>query len=165
MKPEAAKFIDQASIVLARADLMLTVSLNEDAARAAYLASFHVAQAYIFERTGKTSKSHRGVQTEFFRLTRDDARVDPVLRRFLSQSYEFKSVADYLTGDEAVTSAAEAAEAVATSKRFVAHFAALVALPESAPDHRRPVRCAGFGEFRFRGNELRPNMLGVDLKP
>ena len=62
MKPEAAKFIDQANIVLARADLMLTVSLNEDAARAAYLASFHVAQAYIFERTGKTSKSHRGVQ-------------------------------------------------------------------------------------------------------
>jgi uncharacterized protein (UPF0332 family) len=105
MKPEAAKFIDQANIVLARADLMLTVSLNEDAARAAYLASFHVAQAYIFERTGKTSKSHRGVHTEFFRLTKDDARVDPVLRRFLSQSYEFKSVADYLTGDEAVTSA------------------------------------------------------------
>ena len=134
MKPEAAKFVDQANIVLARADLMLTVSLNEDAARAAYLASFHVAQGYIFERTGKTSKSHRGVQTEFFRLTKDDARVDPVLRRFLSQSYEFKSVADYLTGDEAVTSAAEAAEAVATSKRFVTHFAALVALPESAPD-------------------------------
>ena len=134
MKPEAAKFIDQANIVLARADLMLTVSLNEDAARAAYLASFHVAQAYIFERTGKTSKSHRGVQTEFFRLTKDDARVDPVLRRFLSQSYEFKSVADYLTGDEAVTSAAEAAEAVATSKRFVAHFAELVPLADSDPD-------------------------------
>ena len=47
MKPEPAKFIDQANIVLARADLMLTVSLNEDAARAAYFASFHVAQAYI----------------------------------------------------------------------------------------------------------------------
>ena len=134
MKPEAAKFIDQANIVLARADLMLTVSLNEDAARAAYLASFHVSQAYIFERTGKTSKSHRGVQTEFFRLTKDDARVDPVLRRFLSQSYEFKSVADYLTGDEAVTSAAEAAEAVATSKRFVAHFTALVPLVDFDPD-------------------------------
>jgi uncharacterized protein (UPF0332 family) len=134
MKPEAAKFIDQANIVLARADLMLTVNLNEDAARAAYLASFHAAQAYIFERTGKTSKSHRGVQTEFFRLTKDDARVDPVLRRFLSQSYEFKSVADYLTGDEAVISTAEAAEAVATSKRFVAHFAALVPLADSDPD-------------------------------
>jgi uncharacterized protein (UPF0332 family) len=138
MKPEVAKFIDQATIVLARADLMLTVSLNEDAARAAYLASFHVAQAYIFERTGKTSKTHRGVQTEFFRLTKDDARVDPVLRRFLSQSYEFKSVADYLTGDEAVTSAAEAAEAVATAKNFVAHLAPLVALPESPPDNEAP---------------------------
>lgn len=134
MKPELAKFIDQANIVLARADLMLTVNLNEDAARAAYLASFHVAQAYIFERTGKTSKSHRGVQTEFFRLTKDDARVDPVLRRFLSQAFEFKSVADYLTGDEAVTSAVEAVKAVATSKRFVAHFAVLVSLPESAAD-------------------------------
>ena len=32
---------------------MLKAGLNEDAARAAYLASFHVAQAYIFERTDK----------------------------------------------------------------------------------------------------------------
>ncbi len=131
MKPESAKFIEQAHIVIARADLMLTVKLNEDAARAAYLASFHVAQAYIFERTGKTSKSHNGVQTEFFRLTKDDARVDPLLRRFLSQAYEFKSVADYFTGAEAVTSAADASEAVATSKRFVSHFAGLVSLPGS----------------------------------
>ena len=134
MKPESAKFIEQAHIVIARADLMLTVKLNEDAARAAYLASFHVAQAYIFERTGKTSKSHNGVQTEFFRLTKDDARVDPLLRRFLSQAYEFKSVADYFTGAEAVTSAADAAEAVAASKRFVAHFAGLVPLPASGQD-------------------------------
>src|ERR1700734_3640454 len=134
MKPESAKFIEQAHIVIARADLMLTVKLNEDAARAAYLASFHVAQAYIFERTGKTSKSHRGVQTEFFRLTKDDARVDPLLRRFLSQAYEFKSVADYFAGAEAVTSAADASEAVATSKRFVAHFAGLVPLPGSGPN-------------------------------
>ena len=134
MKPESAKFIDQAHIVMARADLMLTVKLNEDAARAAYFASFHVAQAYVFERTGKTSKSHHGVQTEFFRLTKGDERIDPTLRRFLSQSYEFKSVSDYFTGAEAVTSATEAAEAVATSKRFAAHFASLVSLPASGPE-------------------------------
>jgi len=134
MTPESAKFIEHAHVVVARADVMLTVKLNEDAARSAYLASFHVAQAYIFERTGKTSKSHHGVQTEFFRLTKDDARVDPLLRRFLSQSYIFKSVADYFTGAEAVTSATQAAEAVATSKRFVAHFAGLVPLPSSGSD-------------------------------
>ncbi|MGO9005712.1 MAG: HEPN domain-containing protein [Beijerinckiaceae bacterium] len=134
MKPESAKFIEQANICLARADIMMTVSLHEDAARAAYFTSFHVAQAYIFERTGKTSKSHKGVQTEFFRLSKEDARADHALRRFLSQSYEFKSVADYFTSDEAGTSAQEAGEAIATAKRFVEHFTALVSIPNSAPD-------------------------------
>ncbi len=62
MTPESTRFIDQANIVIARAELMLTVKLNEDAARSADLASFPVARAYIFERTGKTSNSHHGVQ-------------------------------------------------------------------------------------------------------
>ena len=66
MKPESAKFVEQANIVLARADVMLDVGLNEDAARAAYLASFHVAQGYIFERSDRISKTHHGVQREFF---------------------------------------------------------------------------------------------------
>jgi hypothetical protein len=57
MKAESVAFLDQAGIVLARADLMLSVGLNEDAARAAHLACFRVAQAYIFERTGRTSKT------------------------------------------------------------------------------------------------------------
>ena len=109
MKPESAAFLQQqADIMLKRADLMLSVGLNEDAAREAYLACFHVAQAYIFERTAKASKSHHGVQTEFFRLSKDDPRTNTGLRRFLSQSYEFKSVADYGTGPDAVTSAEEA---------------------------------------------------------
>ena len=133
MKPESARFVEQANIVLTRADIMLTVGLNEDAAREAYLASFHVAHAYIFERTDKTSRSHHGVQTEFFRLTKDDPRVDQDLRRFLSQSYEFKSVADYFSGPNPVTSPEEAAEAIETAKRFVAHFTQLVPIPNAAP--------------------------------
>ena len=80
MTPESTAFFAQAHLMIARAERMLTVSLNEDAARAAYLACFHTAQAYIFERTGKTSKSHHGVQTEFFRLSRDDMRTDLELR-------------------------------------------------------------------------------------
>jgi len=74
MKPESAAFIGQAEIMLVRADRMLSVGLNEDAAPTGYLACFHIAQAYNFERTGKTSKSHHGVQTEFFRVSRNDAR-------------------------------------------------------------------------------------------
>lgn len=67
MKDESAAFLHQADVMLARADTMLSVGLNADAAREAYLACFHCAQAYIFERTGKVSKSHHGVQTQLLR--------------------------------------------------------------------------------------------------
>lgn len=133
MKPESAKYIEQANIVISRADIMLSSGLNEDAARGAYLACFHVAQAYIFERTDKTSKTHSGVQTEFFRLSKDDLRVDTELRKFLSLAYEFKSGADYFTGEYMVISAHEAAEAVITAKRFVAHFSDLVPVVSPTP--------------------------------
>ncbi len=133
MKPEFAKFIEQSKIVLARADVMLGVGLNEDAARAAYLACFHAAQAYIFERTNKPSKSHSGVQTEFFRLSKEYLRVDTELRKFLSRSYEYKSIADYFSGSDPMTSPEDAEMAVATAKRFVTHFSTLVQVPNHAP--------------------------------
>jgi uncharacterized protein (UPF0332 family) len=63
--------------------------LSEDAARAAYLASFHVAHAYIFERMGK---SHDGVQTEFFKLSKDDGRMDAVLRKRRAAAPEVTAV-------------------------------------------------------------------------
>jgi ribosomal protein S18 acetylase RimI-like enzyme len=77
---------------------MLTAGLNYDAGRAAYLAAFHAAQAIIFERSGKVVKTHRGVNIEFLRLTKDDPVFTPDQRRFLSQAYDFKAVADYDTG-------------------------------------------------------------------
>jgi uncharacterized protein (UPF0332 family) len=131
MKDESVAFLGQADVVLGRAERMLSAGLNEDAARAAYLACFHVAQAYIFERTGRASKTHHGVQTEFFRLTKDDVRADHELRRFLSQSYEFKSVADYGVGPGAITSPQQAAAAITAARRFVTHFGSLLAIPGS----------------------------------
>lgn len=126
MKPESVRVIDQANIVLARAVIMLDAGLNEDAAPEAYLASFHVAQVYIFERTDKTFKTHRGVLREFFRLTNDDDRADQDLRRFLSRSYEFKSIADYFSGPNPVVPPEMAADALARARLFVGHFAGLV---------------------------------------
>jgi hypothetical protein len=41
---------------LARAAVMLKAGLNEDAGRSAWMASFPVAKAYIFGRTGKAAK-------------------------------------------------------------------------------------------------------------
>jgi uncharacterized protein (UPF0332 family) len=131
--PEATLFIERANIVLGRAGVMLEAGLNEDSAWAAYIASFHVAQAYIFERTGKAFKTHRGVRQEFFRLTQADGRTDPELRRFLARAYEFKSVADYFSGPNPVISQDEAEEAIRTARHFVAHFAQYVSLPNAAP--------------------------------
>jgi uncharacterized protein (UPF0332 family) len=64
---------------------MLETGLNYDAGRAAYLAAFHAAEALIFERTGKVPKTHKGVNIEFLRLTKDDPRFPPDQRGFLSE--------------------------------------------------------------------------------
>jgi uncharacterized protein (UPF0332 family) len=126
MKPEAARFAERATIVLARADRMLTAELPEDAGRAAYIASFHRAQAYIFEMFGKMMKTHHGVRTEFSRATQNDPRVDDELRRFLTRSYRLKSIADYFAEPEPNVTMDEATDAVATAKRFVTHFMQLL---------------------------------------
>ena len=46
MKPESARFSELARIVTARANIMLGVGWNEDAAREAYLTCFPVAQTH-----------------------------------------------------------------------------------------------------------------------
>jgi len=126
LTPQAAGFAAKASRLLVEADTMLSVALNEAAGRTAYLAGFHVAQAFIFERIGKVLKTHNGVQAEFLRLTKDDARIDSKLRLFLSRTYNLKAIADYETGPGAEISAARAAEAVESGKQFVVHVIGLI---------------------------------------
>ena len=113
--------------MLTEADIILGVGLNDAAGRTAYLAGFHAAQAFIFERDDKMFKTHHGVQTEFLRLTKDDPRVDTALRSFLSRTYNLKAIADYETGPAAEVSAERAAAAIEDGKRFLAFFASLVA--------------------------------------
>jgi uncharacterized protein (UPF0332 family) len=79
--------------------------LANDAGRNAYLAVFHAAQALIFERTGKAAKSHRGVQSEFHRLAKDDSNIDKSFPVFLTQAYNLKAVADYEAGPEFIATA------------------------------------------------------------
>lgn len=127
MTPEAAGFLRKARRYLERARIMLGVNLHEDAGRAAYLASFHAAQAFIFENLGKVFKTHKGVQTEFFRLTKDDPRFGLELRAFLSQAYNLKAIADYEEGEDSPTFAERAAAAIETAARFVECIAGLLA--------------------------------------
>ena len=116
MTPEAARFLEKARTLLNHADIMLKVNLNDEAGGTANLAGFHAAQAFISENIGKSLKTHKGVQKEFLRLTKDDPRFSAYLRGFLSRAYNLKAIADYETGLGSEVSAERAAEAVGTGK-------------------------------------------------
>jgi uncharacterized protein (UPF0332 family) len=126
VKPETQAYLDKARQALAHARAMLTIDLGEDAGRAAYLTALHAAQALIFERTGRVAKTHRGVHGQFLRLVAEEARVDAGLRRFLSEGYRLKAIADYEVGPEAIVPLQEAAAAIETAARFVEGVAELL---------------------------------------
>jgi uncharacterized protein (UPF0332 family) len=126
MKPQTGAFLDKARELLQQADTVMGVGLNEAAARTAYLAAVHAAQALIFENTSRVVSSHRGVQSEFWRLTKDEPRLDDELRAFLSRAYTFKRIADYETGPASHINAETARNAIATARRFVGCVAALI---------------------------------------
>jgi uncharacterized protein (UPF0332 family) len=125
--PETREHLDKAREYLTKARGLLDVMrYNDEACRAAYLASFHAAQAFISERTGKIAKTHEGVNSQFNRLTKGDSRVDTELRRFLSQAYNLKAVADYETGPGSIVPLERVEAAIVTATRFVDCVTALL---------------------------------------
>jgi uncharacterized protein (UPF0332 family) len=117
--PESERYLTKARPTLDHARTMLTVDLTEDAGRAAYLVGYQAAQAFIFERTGKATKTHKGAHTEFARLAVTEPSIDVELRRFLPQAYDLKAICDYELGPDAVVPLQRAAAAVETASRFV----------------------------------------------
>ena len=136
MTPQAARFLQKAHRLLIEAETMLHVGLNDAAGRTAYLAGFHAAQGFIFETTGRVFKSHKGVQTEFLRLTKDDGRVDSDFRAFLPRTYNLKSIADYDTDPGSDVSPESAALAIASGKTFVARIVQLLPPAPATPKGR-----------------------------
>jgi uncharacterized protein (UPF0332 family) len=62
VKPESAAYLEKAHQFLAKAQELLDAHrLPDGAGRAAYLAGFLAAQAFIFESTGKAARRHVGV--------------------------------------------------------------------------------------------------------
>jgi uncharacterized protein (UPF0332 family) len=59
-------------------------------------------------------------------LTKGDSRVDTELRRFLSQAYDLKAVADYEAGAGSIVPAERAEAAIRTAVRFVNCVATLL---------------------------------------
>jgi uncharacterized protein (UPF0332 family) len=127
MKPESTAFLEKSHELLAQAEAMLNIGLIEPAGRTAYLAGFHAAQALIFEKQERVLKTHSGVQSEFGRLVKEDPRIGLDLRAFLGRTYQLKTIADYETGAGSKVTAAQATEAIAAARRFIAAIASLIA--------------------------------------
>ena len=128
MTPETKEHLDRAREYLVKARNLLDVMrYNDEAGRAAYLAGFHAAQAFISERTGQIAKTHEGVNSQFNLLTKDDPRVDAELRRFLPQAYNLKAIADYEAGPGSVVLVERVEAAIATATRLVNCIEALLA--------------------------------------
>ena len=96
-------------------------------ARASYYAAFHSARVPIFERTGKATKTHSGVNTLFSQLALNEPEFDVKLRVFLSASYAYKTIADYEWTPEIRVTRARAIELLDVSHQFVATKTAILA--------------------------------------
>jgi uncharacterized protein (UPF0332 family) len=101
MMPEAVDYLDKARECLAAARSIAGLPLPAVAAREAYLAAFHAAEAFVFARIGRAVKTHRGLRATFARLAKDEPGLDPAFVRVLADAYEFKAIADYAVGDTA----------------------------------------------------------------
>lgn len=110
---------------LVKARKMLEIDLADEAGRAAYLATFHSAQALIFQRVGRSPKTHAGVHSQFSKIAASEPSISVELRRFLSQAYDLKAVADYEIDPVAVP-VERASWAIDMAARFVDCLEALL---------------------------------------
>jgi uncharacterized protein (UPF0332 family) len=125
--PEVATYLEMARTHLADARTVAALPLPHLAAREAYLAGYHAAEALVFARTGQAVKTHRGLRARFSELVRNDQRVDPGFLRFLARAYELKSIADYGGPPGIRITAAEATEAIDLADRLLTCVATIVA--------------------------------------
>jgi uncharacterized protein (UPF0332 family) len=141
VKPETADYLGKARHCLAGAETIATAGVPDVAAREAYLAVYHAAEAYIFEHTGRAVKTHRGVRSQFSRLAQHEPHLGRELLTFLAEGYQFKAIADYGIGSAIGTiSADDALSAIAAAARFIDTVAQLIP-PGADPD--RPGAGAG----------------------
>jgi uncharacterized protein (UPF0332 family) len=122
--PEAKDYLDKARDDLD--DARKIVAIHLVAARSAYYAAFHAAEALIVERTGRVAKTHSGVRTEFARLLKDTPGGERAMLTFLAQGYKYKEIGDYGVGRSAVVTDEEANDAIDNAARFLERVTALL---------------------------------------
>jgi uncharacterized protein (UPF0332 family) len=119
VKPISADYLQLAEDAIAHGTLILAINIPRQAARLAYYAQFHAAQALIFEYTSSISRTHKGVAIQFHKLVRTEPLLDSSLPQDLSFAYRFKEAADYQTTTVAPITISDAQDALHTADSFV----------------------------------------------
>jgi uncharacterized protein (UPF0332 family) len=127
MTPEAASYLAKAREDLNDARQIAGIGLAKVAARSAYYAAFHAAEAFIVEKTGRVAKTHSGVRSEFARLAKDDPHIGKTVTAFLAQAYKYKEIGDYGVGADATVTMSDAQAAITSAGEFLARLGALLA--------------------------------------
>lgn len=117
VKAITANLLKYSRECLANAAANERMAIPSLAAREAYMAGFNAARALIFERTGKSPKTHSGVNTLFNEVARSVPELERALVSFLGDGYQFKAWADYHEGER--TTAEQARRAIVTATRLV----------------------------------------------
>jgi uncharacterized protein (UPF0332 family) len=119
VKPETANCLKTAREALADAKLIQATSVHRVAAREAYVAAFHATEAYIFERTERVAKTHRGLRTLFGEIARDDPGIPANFTQFLANAYDLKSISDYGVNPAQTITAEQASSTIEMADRFI----------------------------------------------
>ena len=129
MTPAAARCLAAARLSLSDAEVILGVNIARVAAREAYMAAYHAAEALVTEETGKTVMTHAGLRTEFARLSQRSDRIGRWMTTFLANAFRFKSLSDYDVTQETPITIANAEALIAEARLFVGHVADLPGEP------------------------------------
>ncbi len=125
MTPEVEAYLLKSREDLEEAETIATLGLAKAAARSAYYAAFHAAEALILLRTGKIAKTHSGVRTELARILKYEADYGRTLTRFLADAYRFKALGDYSVDSAAKISMDDAKVLIQGAIEFVRTIEAL----------------------------------------
>ena len=126
MKPESADYLAKPRECLDAGERIAALPLPEVAAKEAYLAAYHAAHAFIFEKTGKVIKTQGGMRTMFALLSRDDPRIDPGMLATLGRAYKFNEIADYATGARNSVTPEESRDIIDLARDFINRITVLL---------------------------------------
>lgn len=128
MKPETEKYLKTARKLMTNASKLHALGFYEDAGRNCYLAGMNAARGLLFEDSLQVTKRHKTLFGALSQALHARSIHDAALTAFLPTMANLKAIADYETGDDAITSE-RASEAMVAASRFVETIAKIAETP------------------------------------